>query len=293
MSSTPTLRRDESTITIVESGVFGVPEHVAYDHGIFERLGLDVRFVPEGDQRRINAPGLLPLFNEHVLDTWAMCEWGAVYRAEKFDVRPAHIAYLRAAVASQTIISFRDDVQGPQDLTNEPVGIIATTGQHYNAWQILEGPLKREEINLVPMDSPYDLLVAARGGELAAVVLMEPLISLALNEGAHLVAVNFFRGAAIVGDDVPREDVKRFVQGINEAVDIINADRDAYRRYITGRYPIEPQDLHPHFVRFVHASPYPRERFDATYEWMQDRDLAVGTKSYDEIVDPTVVPVGA
>jgi NitT/TauT family transport system substrate-binding protein len=292
MTSTPTLRRDGTTITIIESGVFGVPEHVAYDHGIFERLGLDVRFVPEEDRRRVKASTLLPLFNERLLDTWAMCEWGAVHRAEKFE-RPAHIAYLRAAVASQTIISFRDDVQGPQDLTNEPVGIIATTGQHYNAWQILEGPLKRDEINLVPMDSPYDLLIAARNGELAAAVLMEPLISLALKEGAHLVAVNFFRGAAIVGDDIPREDVKLFVQGINEGVDIINADRNAYRRYVTGDYPIEPEELQLHFHRFVHASPYPRSRFDATYEWMQDRDLAIGNKSYDEIVDPTIVPVPA
>ena len=290
MSSTSTVARDATTIQLLDGGVFGVPENVAYDQGIFERLGLDVKYISEDERGRVHAPGLLPLFNRRVLDTWAMCEWGAVYRAEQFDVRPAHIAYLRATVASQTIISFRDDVQGPQDLTNEPVGIIATTGQHYNAWQILEGPLKRDEINLVARDDPYELLVGARSGELAAAVLMEPLISLALNEGAHLVAVNFFRGAAIVGDDIPREDVKRFVAGINEAVDIINADRDAYRHYVTGRYPIAPEDLHPHFHRFVHASPYTRTRFDATYEWMQDRELALGTKSYDEIIDPTIVP---
>lgn len=290
MSSTSTVARDATTIQLLDGGVFGVPENVAYDQGIFERLGLDVKYISEDERGRVHAPGLLPLFNRRVLDTWAMCEWGAVYRAEQFDERPGHIAYLRAAVASQTIISFRDDVQGPQDLTNEPVGIIATTGQHYNAWQILEGPLKRDEINLVARDDPYELLVGARSGELAAAVLMEPLISLALNEGAHLVAVNFFRGAAIVGDDIPREDVKRFVAGINEAVDIINADRDAYRHYVTRRYPIAPEDLHPHFHRFVHASPYPRARFDATYEWMQDRDLALGTKSYDEIIDPTIVP---
>jgi NitT/TauT family transport system substrate-binding protein len=290
MSSTSTLSRDATRINLLDIGVFSVPEKVAHDQGIFERLGLDVRFASEEQRNRPGAAGILPLFNERVHDTWAMCEWGAVYRAEQFDARPAHIAYLRATVASQTIISFRDDVQGPQDLTNEPVGIIATTGQHYNAWQILEGPLKRDEINLIPRDNPYDLLVAARSGELAAAVLMEPLISLALKEGAHLVAVNFVRGAAIVGDDIPREDVKLFVAGINEAVDIINADRDAYRHYVTGSYPIAPEDLHPHFHRFVHASPYTRTRFDATYAWMQDRDLAIGNKSYDEIIDPTIVP---
>jgi NitT/TauT family transport system substrate-binding protein len=288
--STAELSRETTAIRLLDTpSVFDVPERVASDLGFFEKHGVDVTFNPRPAGAKLSAASLLPDFNQGVLDTWAMCEWGAIHRAERFGERPAHIVYLRATVASQTMVSFLDDVQGPQDLAHKPVGILETTGQHYNSLQILEGPLRREEIVLEARSNPTELLDAARSGELAAATLMEPLISLALLQGAHLVAVNFFRGAAIIADDIPRETVRGFVAGINDAVDVINLDRDAYRHYVTAGYPIDPSDLRPDFHRFVHASPYPQERFDATYSWMKSWDLALGNKSYDEIIDPTIV----
>jgi NitT/TauT family transport system substrate-binding protein len=83
--------------------------------------------------------------------------------------------------------------------------------------------------------------------------------------------------------------VRGFVAAINDAVDAINLERDAYQHYVTEGYPIEPEDLKPDFHRFVHASPYPKERFDATYAWMKGWDLALGNRSYAEIIDPTIV----
>jgi NitT/TauT family transport system substrate-binding protein len=288
--TTVELNRQKTAIRLLDTpSVFDTPERVARDLGLFEKHGVEVTFNPRPTTGPSSAASLLPDFNQGALDTWAMCEWGAIHRAERFDERPGHIVYLRATVASQTMVSFLDDVQGPQDLAHRPVGILETTGQHYNSLLILEGPLRREEIVLEARSNPSELLEAARSGELAAATLMEPLISLALLEGAHLVAVNFFRGAAIVADDVPRESVKRFVAAINEAVDAINLDRDAYRHYVTEGYPIDPSDLRPDFHRFVHASPYPKSRFDASYEWMKGWELAIGNKSYEEMIDPTIV----
>ena len=87
-------------------------------------------------------PAFDPLarFEAKAQDTWNMCEWGAIYRAEQAE-RPGRIGYLRPAVVAQVIVSFRPDVQEPHDLAGRPVGVgNLYFGNHYNTLELLGGP---------------------------------------------------------------------------------------------------------------------------------------------------------
>ena len=124
-----------------------------------------------------------------------MCEWGAVYRAEQA-ARPGRIGYLRPAVVAQVIVSFRRDIQEPHDLAGLPVGVgNLYFGNHYNTLELLEGPLRRDQIVI---DHDPDHIARAQSGDLAAITVMEPFVWLALKRGAHVVTSKFYRGAQIL-----------------------------------------------------------------------------------------------
>ena len=182
----------ERTRIVTQSGnsIFQVPDRVAYEEGFFDAHGLDV--IPsEGEWKDPRTwkgfstplprnPAFDPLarFEAKTQDTWNMCEWGAIYRAEQAE-RPGRIGYLRPAVVAQVIVSFRDDIQEPHDLAGRAVGVgNLYFGNHYNTLELLEGPLRRDQIVI---DHDPDHLARAQSGDLAAVTVMEPFVRQLLN----------------------------------------------------------------------------------------------------------------
>ena len=289
----------EQIVTLGRAIVFTVPDRVAEENGLFDKHGLDV--VPsEGWTTSMSfVPGHpehdpLGAFEHVKFDTWNMCEWGAVHRVEKGEARPARIAFLRPAVVVQAIVSFRARLQEPHDLAGVTVAIKETTGQHYTTLQLLEGALRRDQIKVAHGDG--SLVERLEAGEFRAATVMEPYISLALKQGAHIIAQTFYRGAQTFAESVTLEAQKAYVRAVNEAVDIINADRHRYRGYITelaeGR--LAPEELRDDYYRYTHAKPYSEERFADTYAWMQSWGLAKGDKTFDQIINSSVLAgVGA
>ena len=180
----------------------------------------------------------------------------------------------------QAIVSFDPELQEPHDLAGVTVAIKETTGQHYTTLQLLEGTLRREQIKVAHGDG--SLVELLEKGEFRAATVMEPYISLALKEGAHIIAQTFYRGAQTFAETVPLEAQQGYVRAVNEAVDLINADPDRYRGYITelaeGR--LAPEELSRDYYRYTHAKPFSEQRFADTYAWMQSWGLAKGTKSF-------------
>ena len=193
----------------------------------------------------------------------------------------------------QAIVSFEPALQEPHDLAGVTIAIKETTGQHYTTLQLLEGALRRDQIKVAHGDG--SLVERLESREFRAATVMEPYISLALNEGAHIIAQTFYRGTQMFVESVSLEAQQSYVKAVNEAVDIINADRDLYRGYITeiadGR--LAPEELRSDYYRYTHAKPY-EERFADTYAWMQSWGLAQGTKTFDQIINSSVLAgVGA
>jgi NitT/TauT family transport system substrate-binding protein len=282
----------QTDITILAgNSIFTVPDRVALEQGFFADEGLNVKAVQKWEDRnhKIKDPIKDPLaqFESGVHDTFNMCEWGVLRRLEHTE-RAAHIAYLRPAVVAQALLSFDPRYQEPHDLANVAVYVNETTGQHFTALKILEGSLKRDEIKLEDGGEPWTLLDGARDGSYPAVTLMEPFITLALKQGAHILAHTFYRGAQAFADTIPAEAQAAYVRAINRAVDVINADPKAYRSYITTASDgqVEPEELRDDYYRFGHALPYTERRFDDQWTWLQEWGLVDAPAAYDKIIAP-------
>lgn len=278
------------TIRLAPNGpVFDLPIYVAQEHQLFEKAGVRVQFVDKYDPRASSADAFQrqkeALYECGQADGYNLCEWAGLDRSERSG-RGSRVQALRPSVAAQAIVAFDVDLQEPRDLANVPVGVNDRTGSHYTALQLLGGALPKEEVNITHAGPPIERYAALKEGKLRAVALMEPYISLALKEGAHIIAANFYRGAEVISPDLPEAARKAYLQAINEATDLINQDFERYKHYVVEpvKELLSAQELQNHFVHYAHSKPLDEQRFDVTYEFMRQWDLTPGQHSYKELV---------
>jgi NitT/TauT family transport system substrate-binding protein len=295
---------DNRLSILPSAGVFHTPDRVALEQGLFAREGLEVTVVrdwampqraaaapePAGVDLKLSKDSMIGSFEEFRADTFNMCEWGVIQRAELHTERPVRIGYLRPAVVTQAIISFDDEIQEPHDLVDRPVGVGGFSGQHYTTLQLLEGPLRREQLNVIDVQGLDDLLELAQRGDLAAVTVMEPFVSLALKRGGHIVSSTFYRGGQVFAEMVPQQARLAYLRAVNSAVDIVNADLARYRSYITedAHGALLPDELRPDFYRYTYAAELSHKRFEESYGWLSSWGFTSGQSAYESIVSPLV-----
>jgi NitT/TauT family transport system substrate-binding protein len=270
--------------------VFDLPVIVARERGLFEQAGLDVRFSADYTDRTPSERDPLTRlkeahFENKSADVYNVCEWGGVDRLER-SARGGKIAAWRAAVTAQAIVSWDAAIQEPRDLANVPVGVNEYTGSHYTTLQLLEGAMARDRIAIEHHGAPEARYELARSGKLRAAMVMEPFISLALKNGAHIVGVTFYRGSEVISAELGAAERIAYLRTIDAAVDIINADRHAYRHHITRptNGALQPQELQDVFFRYVHVQAYPEARFNEAYAWVKSWGLTAGNETYEQLV---------
>jgi len=264
---------------------FDLPVLVGLEHGFFNEAGIDVRYSAryEDKEKTLTEREVLSRLKESLYecgsaDTFTLCEWGGIDRIERGS-RGGRIGALRAAITAQAILSFDDALQEPGDLAGVPVGINDNTGSHYTTLLMLEGAMGRDKIVTQHIGAPpVRMEILRKGSPVRAVTLMEPFISLALKEGAHILALTFYRGADVFSPDVTAEHCDRYIQAVNRAVDRINSDFGRYVHHIVeatnGR--LAPEELSRNFIRYGHAQLYEPERFSRTHAWMESWGLSPG-----------------
>lgn len=268
-------------------GVFDLPEIVAIRDGLFERAGLSVRFADDdtaydSSARDPFARRKEALFAADQADVFNLCEWGGIDRLER-NRRQGRIAYLRPAVVAQGLVSFDPGLNEPHDLGGVAVGVNEFTGSHYTALHLLEGTLPRQEIVLRHIGAPDVRLAAVREGRVAAAMLMEPFLSLALARGGHLLGSYFYRGAQIIAPDLDADRRAAYIAAVNGAVDVINAAPWAeFAEIIVAetRGALAPEGLGHGHIRYTHAEPYTEKRFTESYAWMKAWGLTSGASGY-------------
>lgn len=270
--------------------VFDLPILVALENGLFDAAGLDVRFsAAYGEHDRFEQDAVKRqkegLFEAGKADTYNVCEWGGIDRLERGS-GAGKIAALRPAIAAQAIVAFDRTIQTPRDLAGVPIGINDFTGSHYTTVGLLEGAVGAENVVLKHVGAPEVRLQAIRDGEVRAVTVMEPFISLALKQGAHIVALTFYRGAEIVAPDLSPKDRERYFDALDAAVDLINADFARYAHHITSvtNGALQPHELDARFVRYAHVQRYAPELFEPAYTWMKSRGFTHGANSHGTLV---------
>lgn len=270
--------------------VFDLPLLVAIENKLFEQAGLDVRYAAgyEGHdplEQDVLKRQKEALFEQKAADTYNVCEWGGIDRLERGDGK-GKIAALRPAIAAQAIVALDPGLQTPRDLAGVPIGINDFTGSHYTTVGLLEGAVGRDNVVLKHVGAPEVRLEALKRGDVRAVTVMEPYISLSLKEGAHIVALTFYRGAEVVTSDLKPEDREAYFGAIDKAVDLINRDFRKYAHYVTAetKGALKPEQLDDRFVRYTHVERYEEKKFDPAYNWMKQHGFTTGANSHETLV---------
>ena len=293
-------------------GVFALPWFVARDEGLFAAEGVEVEIIETHDTRHavanphptiIEDHRLVPAVeghtgvDQHKADVYRACEWGQVRRSQ--DHSNGRIIGKRAAILSQAIFSAPGSrFTYPQTLRNEKVAVRFHHGSHYAALQALEGFLQPDEIKLVHL-SHIDAYEAVRRGEIAAIALMEPWITLAEKEGCQRIIETHYTGSEIATPDLDPEAWAAADRAIRKAVKLINADKRKYVHYLIDRLPVQyaklitPDDFYLPRLRFVDPEPYSPEEFQATYDWLIKWGLAEPNSTFSELVENKVSLVAA
>ncbi len=270
--------------------VFDLPILVALEHDLFKKAGLDVDYsVKYADhdkhERDVLKRQKEALFEQKSAEAFNVCEWGGIDRLERGSGQ-GKIAALRPAIAAQAIVTFDPLLQSPRDLADVAVGINDFTGSHYTTIGLLEGAVGKDHVVLTHIGAPETRLQALKEGRVRAVTVMEPFISLALKQGAHIIALTFYRGAEVVSPDLQPSQIETYFKVLDQAVDLINADFDKYAHYITAiaKEDISANELDARFVRYTHAQRYAPELFDPAYSWMKERGFTDGRNNHDSLV---------
>ena len=272
--------------------VFDLPVIVGIEEGLFDRVGLDVKFsATHADREKDSAerPIMSRLkeqqFDCGSADSYNVCEWASIDRLER-GKRGGNIAALRAAVAAQAIITFDETLQVPRDMADVPVVVQELTGSHYTTVQMLESAIGADNIQLVNGRLPQMRWEGLKNGTYRAVTVMEPFISLGLKEGAHIIAACFYRGGEVVAPDLDDEQRKAFYDAENKAVDLINADFYKYAHHVTAHAEgaLKPHELLRAFIRYKHVDYYDLTLFGRTYDWMKARGLTEGQSEHSRLV---------
>jgi NitT/TauT family transport system substrate-binding protein len=273
--------------------IFDLPVIVGIEEKLFEQAGLDVQFAGTYDDRekkdKVEFPVMARLkeqmFDCGSADSYNVCEWASIDRLEK-GKRGGNIAALRASVAAQAIITFDEALQVPRDLADVPVAVQELTGSHYTTVQMLESALGAEHVKIAAGGLPQQRYADLKSGKFRAVTVMEPFISLALKDGAHIVAASFYRGGEVISRDLSDEQRKAYYDAENKAVDLINADFYKYAHHVAAatKGALKPNELLKAFVRYKHVDYYDQTTFGRAYDWMKDRGLTEGQSQHSTFV---------
>jgi len=174
----------------------------------------------------------------------------------------------------------------PRDMADVPVLVQELTGSHYTTLQMLEGAIGRAHIKIAAGGLPQTRWQALKDRTHRAVTVMEPFISLALKDGAHIIAASFYRGGEVISADLTAAQREAYYGAENEAVDHINADFYKYAHHVSAhaKGALEPHELLRAFVRYKHVDYYDPTLFGRAYDWMKARGLTDGQSEHSALI---------
>jgi NitT/TauT family transport system substrate-binding protein len=286
----------------IMNAVHDLPVLVARDMGFFKDEGLDIEFVTTPGMAQVTTSHTVgfdtvfdrPLdsvYNEGGIDQYRMCEWGIMKRAVEADtsgLRRRKIVALGASMSKFAIAVMNDSkIYEPEMLKDKLISVTPNNGSHFTMLKMVEGFLEPEHVKTTNAGSMKKRLEALRKGEVAAVVLMEPWISVAQKEGLRIVIESHSTRSEAASDEVDGPTLAAMFRAQTRAVELLEKDPAPFIHYLiaeTGGL-LDAKDLQT--WRLLHAppQPYTRERFDDTYNWTVKWNMTVPGATYENTVD--------
>ena len=285
----------------VSNAVHSLSVLVAHDEGLFIEQGLDVEIIKTPGSAHVNTPPrpegifdrpLESLFNAGGMDQFRLCEWGVMKRAvdaEQSGQRPARIVALGSAMSKFAIVaSPTSGIVEPEQLANTPVAVTIFNGSHFTTLKMLEGFLRKDEIQVTNFGTMPQRLEAVRRGELAACTFNEPWISVAQKQGFRIIMESHSTRSEAAGDEMDGPTLAASFRAQAKAAEMINANPARFAHYLTDETGgiLEPHELQSWRFLYAAPAPYTRERFERTYQWMLGYpDLITTGATYELVVD--------
>jgi NitT/TauT family transport system substrate-binding protein len=286
----------------VMNAVHDLPVLVARDEGYFKDEGLNIEFVTTPGMAQVTTSHevkfdsiferpLDSVYNDGGIDQFRMCEWGIVKRAveaEANSLRSRKIVALGASMSMFAIVVRPDsDYFEPEMLKDQEIAVTPNNGSHFTTLKMMEGFLKKENVKVTNAGTMPQRIEALKNGEVAAVSLMEPWISVAEKEGLRILMESHSTRAEAATDDLDGPTLAAMFRAQGRACDVLAKDPTPYVHYFVaetgGR--LEAKDFR--HQRLLHAppQPYTRERWDDTYNWTVGWDMTMPDASFERIVD--------
>lgn len=293
--------------------IFYLPYYVAEEEGYFAEEGLDVELIRSTgsplddneiqlveDPTTQSAFSSFNLFERGQSQLYNACEWGQLRRSQD-STAGGRVVARRAAVASQAIFVRQDSpINVPGDLANVPVGVNFHHGSHYLVLQTLEGFLPRTDIKLIGVKGKggggAGRFRALQDGDLDAVALMEPWITVAEKLGYKNIAEGHYYGAEVANENLDGETFTAINRAVAKGVDRIHEDIQPYLKYFVQAVPeeiiaLQPSDFNVNRLRYIHPGPYPEDHFHRTLDWIASWGLIDADNAYKALVDETKILV--
>jgi NitT/TauT family transport system substrate-binding protein len=221
-----------------------------------------------------------------------MCEWGIMKRAVESNVesghRPAKIVALGSAMSTFAIVvDPKARIYEPEQLKNRPIAVSPYNGSHFTMLKMLEGFLTREQIKWVNAGTHEERVKALRNGDIAAVSLMEPWISVAEKEGLRVIIESHSTRSEAAGDELDGPTLRKMFRAEAAAAEAIQNDPGKYAHYLVDEAGglLTRKDLKLSRILNAPPEPYTRERFDHTYDWTLGWGLVAPGATYENTVD--------
>ncbi len=285
------------------NAIHDLPLLVARDEGFFRDEGLDVEILktPGTAQRESDHQALRSnifertmesLYEQGKCDQFRMCEWGIMKRAVESNVesghRPAKIVALGSAMSSFAIVTHpKKGIYEPEQLKNTPVAVSPFNGSHFTMLKMLEGFLNRDQIQWINAGTHKERLEALIKGDVEAVSLMEPWISVAEKRGCRVLIESRSTRSEAAGDELDGPTLAKMFRAEAEAAEAIQNDPGRYAHYLLEEAGglLNAEDLNLHRILNAPPEPYTRERFDHTYQWTLGWGLVAPGATYENTVD--------
>jgi ABC-type nitrate/sulfonate/bicarbonate transport system substrate-binding protein len=232
------------------------------------------------------------LYDQGACDQFRMCEWGVMKRAVESNVtsghRPAKIVALGSAMSTFAIVTDpKSGIYEPEQLKGKPIGVSPFNGSHFTTLKLLDGFLKREQIQTTFAGTMRERIEALVRGEVAAISLMEPWISYAEKRGMRVLMESHSTRSEAAGDELDGPTLKKMFLAEAEAARAIEKNPERHARYLIEEAGglLELKDLDLSRILNAPPEPYTRERFEHTYQWTLGWQLVAPGATYENTVD--------
>jgi len=285
----------------------GLPELVAYDEGLFEKEGILVEWADrdQGAEKKVDVTITSPkqvnkfashgkLFEQGKADMYNACEWGNYCRVGATAMGSRQLGRRAIISYSALMVGPNSPIYTPQQLANKVIGVPFYFGTHYIAIHMLQGFVRREDVKLcsAPNGSRWRLN-ALLNGEVDAVTLTEPHVTLAEKKGCRIICEAMFHGTEVASDRLDAETYAAFNRAVREAVRRINANKSAYMHYFIDYHgrtdpevaALKPEELRESRLQVCDPAPIPAEEMQRTYDWLKSWDMLEDTESPEQLVN--------